>query len=287
MAVQTLLKLLSLASLVCHSTASVPSLAGYNLVWSDDFNGFANSPPNANYWEISKGPPNNGNSEWEIYTSSNANLRLSGSGSLLIVPEKTNGQWTSGKIEGRQSFTCDSGKKMVIEAQIRLGTNPTIHQKGIWPAFWALGSSFREGTAGWPSCGEWDVLEAINADGKGHGTLHCGTVQGGPCHEMAGLGSTTSLAAGVFHKWTFVVDRTESAWWQQSLTWYRDGAEYHRVSGADIGDFATWVKIAHSPFFLILNVAVGGMFPGPPNAATAGGVGSGMEVAYVAVWKQN
>lgn len=134
-----------------------PSYSGYTLQWSDSFAGSSATLPNSNNWNIITG--NLGvNGELETYTSSTANVQLSGGSTLQLVPWKdssVSGGWTSGRIESKYTFTPSAGKVTIAEANIRFGSNPTSNKQGIWPAFWILGSSIRSGT-GWPQCGELD-----------------------------------------------------------------------------------------------------------------------------------
>ncbi len=202
---------------------------------------------------------------------------------MQIIPIKKNNAWTSGKIESRRSdFVCAAGKKLYVEASIKLGAGAASIQKGIWPAFWALGSEFRGNYGNWPSVSEWDLLEAINGGNVMYSTIHCGTIKGGPCAETNGIGNGgVSFSRGVFHKVAFQVDRTSNVWTTESLNWYLDGTKVFTITGARVNDRTAWEHLAHHPHFLLLNVAVGGGWPGQPNSAT---VGVGMEVDYVGVW---
>ena len=90
--------------------------------------------------------------EVQKYVSSTANGRLSGDGALQIIPLKDSaGQWTSARLEGKQDFTCPVGHTMIIEAEVKMGSN--ANQQGMWPAFWALGSNNRRATnpIAWPA----------------------------------------------------------------------------------------------------------------------------------------
>jgi beta-glucanase (GH16 family) len=128
---------------------AIPSIAGFNLTWSDDFVGNAGSLPNPSNWIIDTGtsypggPANWGTGEIQTYTSSTNNLRLDGNGVLRITAVKdSNGGWTSARIETQRSdFVCREGGKMRIVASLNL---PLVSQPiGYWPAFWTLGSAYR------------------------------------------------------------------------------------------------------------------------------------------------
>lgn len=181
---------------------------------------------------------------------------------------------------------------MYIESRFRVGNAPTASQQGIWPAFWSMGSAFRGNYTNWPAIGEWDFFESINGLSSMYSTVHCGTAPGGFCNEFNGIGNggSTAFSRGVWHVVGFLVDRTTGNWMTESLTWYLDGTKAFSVTGARIGDYATWSALAHNPHFLLFNVAVGGSFPNAiagkatPTSSTIGGLNAGMEIDYVAVY---
>ena len=163
----------TLASLLTLSTltlASAPSIPGFHMVFNDDFTGAAGASPNANNWIIDTGtqypggPPEWGTTEVETYTQSNKNVALSGIGGLVITPIRdASGHWTSGRIESRASnFMAAPGKKLRIQASIKLPAVTTANGLGYWPAFWALGHNFRGNYQNWPKVGEIDILENVN-----------------------------------------------------------------------------------------------------------------------------
>lgn len=197
------------------------------------------------------------NNEVQDYTTSNQNLQISGGGTVQLVPVKSGNKWTSGRIESQQAFTPQPGKVTMVEGVIRFGDNPIDRKQGIWPAFWLLGESIRHGTP-WPICGELDIMETINGAPTAYGTVHCGPPQGGPCNEPVGRPSTVPLADNGWHRWAIKFDRTSSDWRSESIQWLVDGNVYNTLRGADINDQGIWGTLAHSPMFIILNVAVGG-----------------------------
>lgn len=258
-----------------------PKIPGYARVWVDEFNGPAGHGVNGNNWVSKTG--SNSNNELQEYTTSAANAHLSGDGRLYIVPLKNSaGHWTSARLEGRNSFTCDNDHTMLFQAEIRVGNHPAARQQGVWPAFWALGNNIRTG-AGWPKCGEWDILELINGSSSNLGTLHFQNSAGAHQSFSGGVG----FDRAVFHTWAFKVDRRGGAFQNQKLTWYLDGHPFFEVTGATVGTPAQWDDVAHKPFYPLLNVAIGGDFPGNPNGQTLDGHESGLEVKYVAVYKSN
>lgn len=165
----TLLPVLGTAALV--SAWNAPSYSGYSLVWSDTFTGPSASLPNENNWNIIDG--NLGvNGELETYKRDTRHVQTSGGSTLQIVPWHDGGSWTSGRLESKYTFTPQPGRRTMAEAQIRFGGNAINTKQGIWPAFWLLGDSIRHGTP-WPACGELDILETVNGQLVGHGTVHC------------------------------------------------------------------------------------------------------------------
>lgn len=268
---------ISLATLITttHATAA-ESINGFTVIWQDDFTGTELDMSN---WSYFTGVPSNG--EEETYPVGGPNCQLSGQGSLLITPEYANGKWTSCRIESVPSFATVPGKQMVVQSRFKLGT-PGAELQGIWPAFWSLGNSMREGTS-WPSCGEIDTFENINGGALGYGTLHCGS----QCNDPDGLSAGIAFDYGNYHTWAHAIDLRESDYTQQSITWYMDGQSYHVIYGSDIGDETVWAAVAQSAMYMILNVAVGGGWPGSAAANTVSGSAAGMEVLYVGVYHSN
>ncbi|OIW28314.1 secreted glucosidase [Coniochaeta ligniaria NRRL 30616] len=274
------------ASLACAWNA--PSYSGYNLVWQSTFPSASGTSPDTSQWNIITG--NLGvNAELETYSSSTKNVQNSGGGTLQIVPwrdSSVSGGWTSGRLESKYTFTPAAGKRTMGESQIRFGTNAVSSKKGIWPAFWLLGDVLRHGGS-WPSCGELDVLETVNGQLTGYGTAHCDVYPGGICNEGNGIGSSISIPDQSWHTWRIVWDRTPSSWQSESITWYMDGQQFQQITGSRIGNQNVWNSLAHSAEYFILNVAVGGSWPGYPDSTTLDGYGAMMEVGYVAHYQSS
>ncbi|RYP03720.1 hypothetical protein DL764_004944 [Monosporascus ibericus] len=261
-----------------------PRMEGMNELWSERFEGPAGASPDRAVWNIMDSI--NTNNEVQTYTTSNQNLQISGGGTIQFVPRKSpkDGHWTSGRIETVGSWTPEPGKVTKLAASILLGTNSGANKQGMWPAFWALGDAMRHGTE-WPMAGEIDIFEQVSGTPKAHGTVHCGNMGGGPCNEPVGRGMDTELPAdGVFHEYAVNIDRTNEDWRAQTITWTLNGKSFYVLTGAEINDAPVWSTLAHSPLYLLLNLAVGGDWPGPPNDATLDGYGSMMEVQWVGVW---
>jgi beta-glucanase (GH16 family) len=284
---QFLAALASLAALV-DATPS-PTYSGYTRKWEAGFIGPSGQKPSAANWNIRLGN-NNDNNELQTWTDNPKNLRFSGSESLLIIPLKDSSAprgWTSARIESAFSITPQSGKTTRIEASLRIAGNPQKNKQGLWPSFWLMGDSYRSSGVPWPSCGEIDVFETINGQPTSYAVLHCDKYPGGICNEPNGLVSTTSMPDNQFHVYRVEIDRKSSNWRDQSITWFMDGKQVQRVTGNQINNQGVWTNIAQSPLYIILNVAMGGNWPGPPNADTWDGTGNMMEVRYVAHYVSN
>lgn len=261
-----------------------PSMGNMNLVWSEQFKGVAGASPDRAVWNVMDAI--NTNNEVQTYTTSNQNLQISGGGTVQFVPRKSSkdGHWTSGRIETVSSWTPAPGKVTKIAASLLIGTNAAVNKEGLWPAFWALGDAMRHGTE-WPQAGEIDIFEQVDGVPKAYGTVHCGVSGGGPCNEPSGRVTETALPAdGTFNEYAVSIDRTNEDWTAQTITWTINGQPFSTLTGADINDAPVWSSLAHSPLYLLLNVAVGGDWPGPPTDATLDGYGSMMEVQWVGVW---
>ncbi|KAK4212661.1 glycoside hydrolase [Rhypophila decipiens] len=270
---------------VLVSAGNAPGISGYRLVWQDNFSGPSGQLPDESKWEIID--RNLGvNGELQTYKRSNHNLQKSGGETLQLIPWREGNSWTSGRVESWYTFTPEAGKRTLAQAEIRFGGNDIRNKQGIWPAFWTLGQSIRTGTK-WPACGEVDILETVNGQLKGYGTVHCDVSPGGICREFEGIGAAIDIPDQSWHTWTAVWDRTSNDWTRETITWFRDGQQYHKIDGARIGNFAVWQSLAQKPLFFILNVAVGGQWPGYPNDITYDGYGAMMEVRYVAHYVSN
>jgi len=273
--------------------ASAPSPpSGFSTVWVDDFTGGSGSLPSSSNWifdighSYPGGAGNWGTGEIAAHTNNPANVSQDGSGNLRITPLRDgNGNWTSARIETqRTDFQPPAGGTVRIESRIQLPNVSGAEAQGIWPAFWALGAPFRGNYTNWPQVGEIDIMENVNGANTVWGTLHCGSSPGGPCNETVGLGGSRSgfspsLQSG-FHTYAIEWDRSVSP---NQMRWYIDGAQYHSVSQNQV-DATTWSNATNHGFFVILNVAVGGGWPGNPTGSTASG--RPMVVDYVAVWSR-
>ncbi|MGW5397548.1 SGNH hydrolase domain-containing protein [Streptomyces sp. NPDC003952] len=250
--------------------------AGWTEVFRDEFDGPAGTPPSSANWLHDTGTcypgcpaPQWGTGEIETMTDSTDNVRLDGRGALEIVPTRTGGAWSSGRIETRRAdFAAPAGGILRIEAAIALPGVTGAGAAGYWPAFWTLGAPLRDGYTGWPGVGELDIMESVNGRDSVFATMHCGTLEGGPCREPAGLSSGPQPCADCrtgFHAYAVEVDRSPGA---EEVRWYLDGRMHHRVSASQL-DPDTWKRAVDHGLFLILNVAIGGGLP-QADGATPG-----------------
>ncbi|MBE2998734.1 glycoside hydrolase family 16 protein [Nocardiopsis sp. HNM0947] len=218
------------------------------LVWSDEFEGSEGDAPDPDNWNHETGDHGWGNEELQNYTESRDNSALDGDGNLVITALDEGDEYTSARMTTQGNMEHEYGR---VEARIQLPEG-----QGIWPAFWMLGSEFPE--TPWPDSGEIDVMEFIGHEtGTVHGTVHGPGYSGGD-----GVGSSYDHPDGGsfaddFH--TYAID-----WEPGSITWSVDDVPFNTITADDVdGD---WVF--DQEFFLILNVAVGGEWPGYPDDST-------------------
>jgi len=251
------------------TTGGIEPMQGMKIVWSDDF---SSNSVDTSKWKFAEGKAQN--NEQQLYGE--ADCHVSG-GSLKILPKKTNGQWTSCRLETLSAWAPPQGGSVTYAAKIRLGKQGDGgNMQGVWPAFWTLGESMRHGTA-WPGCGEIDTMENINGDGNLHGTAHCGM----ECEDnvaagtFKGNGQQTPLDRSNWNVYAHTVS-------EDSITWYLNGKQYHQISKDNFKE--SWDAL-QKKFYVILNVAMGGNWPGNTVDDTVQGAAAGMEVQYVAVYQ--
>jgi beta-glucanase (GH16 family) len=245
----------------------------WTLTWSDEFNGPNNSAVDASKWVMETGGWGWGNKELEYYTDRPQNAYVE-HGKLVIkaVREKYAGaddvtrDYTSARLKTLGKFTQTYGR---FEARIKIPRG-----QGMWPAFWMLGEDI--GTNKWPACGEIDIMENIGKEpGIVHGSIHGPGYIGG-----VGLEASFSLLGGRKFADGYHVYAVE--WEPEAIRLYVDKHLYVTRTRADMKPGWKWVF--DHPFFMILNLAVGGDWPGSPDAATK--FPQNMLVDYVRVYGQ-
>ena len=247
---------LALVAAAATGTAQAdPPNSAAAVAFSDTFDGPAGAAVDGSKWQTETGD-NVNNHERQYYTPGTHNAALDGQGHLVITARKENPanyqcwygtcQYTSARLNTSGKFNAQYGH---IEARMKIPRG-----QGMWPAFWMLGTPVN-----WPDSGEIDVMENVGYEPS---TIH-GTIHGPGYSGSAGIGAPYTLPAGQafadnFH--TFAVD-----WAPDSITWTVDGTVYQKRTPADLAG-KTWVF--NKPFFLILNLAVGGYWPGDPDTTT-------------------
>lgn len=231
------------------------------LTWADEFDGPAGTPPDPSRWRYDLGGDGWGNGELQRYTDSTRNAAHDGEGHLVITARRENPdgatchygpcEYTSARLLTAGLFEQRYG---TFEARIRIPRG-----QGMWPAFWMLGRDVHT-TDPWPTSGEIDVMENVGKEpGTVWGSLHM-PGRSGASSVTASSGLPDGRAfADDFHVYT--VD-----WEPGSITWSVDGETYAHVTPAD-AEGGRWV-FDDDPFFLVLNLAVGGVWPGPPDGST-------------------
>jgi beta-glucanase (GH16 family) len=240
--------------------ATDAALAGWTLTWSDEFDGADGSAVDPAKWVHEVGGTGWGNQELEYYTDGSQNAVVMGGN--LVITATTDGasahtcsfpsngpcQYTSARLKTQGQFSQQYGR---FEARIQIPEG-----QGLWPAFWALGADI--GTNDWPKCGEIDIMENVGKEPSiNHGSLHmpaAGTTNDDQLTGMYTLAGNAKLGDG-FH--TYAVE-----WSSASIRFFVDDNLYETQTPA-AATGRTWEF--DKPFFILLNVAVGGQFPGSPN----------------------
>jgi beta-glucanase (GH16 family) len=232
------------------ATASPP-------IWQDEFNQPVGSGPDPAKWVHDVGDDGWGNRELELYTESRENSEIvadpdatDGRALVLRAVRTPAGGYTSARIKSRGRFATGYGR---IEARLKLPRG-----QGIWPAFWMLGDHIDR--VPWPACGEIDIMELI---GHQPDTLY-GTLHGPGYSGKHGISKSVVVPGAAlgdaYH--VFAVD-----WTPGRIVWLIDGRAYQTVTPADLPAGAQWV-FDGIQCFLLFNLAVGGLWPGYPDATT-------------------
>jgi beta-glucanase (GH16 family) len=262
----------------CKATASDAVLqaaeSGWTLVWSDEFKGPDGSRPDPAKWKFDVGGNGWGNDELEYYTNRPENSFIRG-GNLVIQAQEESftgsdhmtRDYTSARLTTQGLFAQAYGR---FEARIKIPRG-----QGLWPAFWLLGNNF--GKTGWPACGEIDIMENIGREPFSiHGSMH------GPGYSAdLGITSEYKLPRGGQFFDDFHVFAIE--WEPKVVHFFVDQELYATFTPSRLPPGMRWVF--DHPFFIILDVAVGGDWPGPPDSTTV--FPQVMLVDYVRVYKRS
>jgi len=222
-----------------------PEIRAPGLVWDDEFSGPAGSAPSPARWVLETGSRDGTLQE---YTRSAANVSLDGHGHLVLTARRAaSGDYTSGAVQTSGRFQTTYGR---VEARIEIPSGA-----GLWPAFWALGTDFSR--VGWPQSGEIDIMENSGNDPlKITGSIH------GPWRKPDGYaihsdGFSSIPLANTFHVYGVL-------WGPNRITFTLDGTPYGTVTPKSLSPGQRWAF--NKPFFLILDLAVGGQEAGSPRA---------------------
>jgi uncharacterized protein (TIGR03437 family) len=240
---------------------SAPAQTAWQLVWSDEFNGTAGSPPDPANWNYDLGGGGWGNGEAETYTNSPNNVFQDGNGNLVIQAIRdSSGNFTSARLQtgapGASTDTTDlSWQYGLAEARIKLPFG-----LGVWPAFWMLGEDID--TVSWPQCGELDIMENFGTFNN-NASINNGTAHGPGYSGGSGITEAITLPWGETVYDDYHIYSLE--WSQNSIQFFVDGVVYNTVTPASIPAGDDWVF--NAPFFILLNLAIGGpsTFLGTPD----------------------
>jgi beta-glucanase (GH16 family) len=253
------------ASLACTSTSSVvstPSTTTWTQVWSDEFDGVAGARIESGKWSYdttdgcSQENCGWGNNEKEYYTDAPQNIALNGHGQLMIVARRAPAgltcyygacRYTSAKVTTRGKMLAAPGR---VEARIKLPAG-----QGLWPAFWMLGHNVP--VMGWPAGGELDIMENKGSEP----TISSSAVHGPGYSGNTPFAHRQKLDAGSFSDdfHTFAVE-----WDSLHVQFFVDGIAHYAITREEVERYGK--SILDQPFFLILNLAVGGHFDGDPQS---------------------
>ncbi len=238
----------------------------WQLTWSDEFNGPSGQLPDASKWNFDLGTGQNGwgNQELQSYTNKPQNISMDGIGNLVITAIRSGESYSSARINTKGLFSQKYGR---FEARLKTTWGP-----GMWPAFWMLGSNIDQ--VSWPQCGEIDIMEQRGQQPSvTYGTLHGPGYYGGNS-----VGKPYGLTNGRFDT-DYYIYAVE--WGEEYIDFFVNDYLFQRLTPENVT--GEWVY--DQPFYLLLNVAVGGNFVGFPTSGTP--FPQSMYVDYVKVYKQN
>lgn len=237
----------------------------WQLVWSDEFDGPSGQLPDASKWTYDIGTGQNGwgNDELQQYTNRPENVSLDGNGNLVITAIRDGYAFTSARIKTQGLFAQQYGR---FEARLKTPYGP-----GLWPAFWMLGNNID--AVGWPQCGEIDIMELRGQEPHIiHGTMH------GPGYSGGNPISKSFTLTNARFDTDYYIYAIE--WNEDKIDFFVNDFLYQRIKREDVP--GEWVY--DQPFFLLLNVAVGGNYVGWPVEQTP--FPQKMIIDYVKVYRE-
>ncbi|MFK7766983.1 MAG: family 16 glycosylhydrolase [Mariniblastus sp.] len=254
-----------------ETQTSIEVPEGWNLVWSDEFEG---TELDTKKWKHETGAWGWGNNEWQDYKDATGDNVTVGEGVLKITAKKTGagqkvGDYTSARLNSLEKFTYG---RMEIRAKM-----PAYKGKGIWPAIWMLGANIKD--AGWPQCGELDILEYVSyRKGKMHSAIHCKSHNHGDKTQVETGPMDLDTIESEFHVYGL-------EWTEDKVVFYTDKPEnvklaYERPKKFDADNWPF-----DKPHFFLLNVAVGGDWGGEEGVEDKI-FPSTMEVDFVRVFQK-
>jgi len=248
--------------------------------FSDEFNGAAGASPDRSIWNFETGGGGWGNNEQQVYTSARDNSRLDGSGHLLIQARRDGSGWTSARLNTFDKFTFTYG---TLSARMAMPMG-----KGLHTGFWLLGEDIYN--VGFPESGEVDIAEHITGSNFVHAGIHGPTTNGAPGNGsldlgglglgalgslgLGGLGDIESMITGRYQRGSDVTDINPGQFHTygvtkapSKITFTFDGKPFYSIDKSSLTATEKWVF--DKPVYVLLNVAVGGDWPGAPDADTA------------------
>lgn len=262
--------LASLIAVVAGARFSRPDSTIWKLAWSDEFNGANGSLPDSSKWSIETGGNGGGNEELQTYTNRTENVQQR-NGYLVITarkesfrgPDKIERDYTSARLQTKGKFQVAYGR---FEVSMQLPSG-----KGMWSAFWLLGNNVDK--VGWPKCGEIDVAENIGDPRVIYSTLHGPGYSGGKGPSTRYLLPARASVNSAFHRYSL-------EWSPKELQFYFDDNLIAERTPDSLPPGTYWIY--DHPFFLLLNLAIGGIWPGSPDEKTI--FPQSMMIDYVRVY---
>lgn len=267
------LLLLLAAQTASLATPESEASSARRLIWSDEFDGPAGASPNPTKWSFDIGGNGWGNNELQHYTARPSNACLDGQGDLVITahaerykgPDGVTREYTSARLQTLHTFQFKYG---LMEARIQVPAGA-----GLAPAFWSLGNNAYDGPRAWPKSGEIDAMEVLGSAPRiVHVAIH-GPWSWAPS-GVGGVARSPELLSADFH--TYGVK-----WGPTRISFLLDGTIYKTIKPSDLRPGSRWPF--RRPSFLLLNLAVGGNWPGRPDASTP--FPARMVVDWVRVWQ--